>query len=124
MLLLSCSIDIIELLPPCTGDSRSLTKRVHLTLTYSRNSIRVSECDASLRMFGLLLGSQFPLIDLEKMLWLCWMLPSHIVESRGGDVVSLALLHKAVVLKKILLLRRVKLGLGLKDSLGFGTGGG
>lgn len=75
-------------------------------------------------MFRLLLGPQFPLVDLEEMLWLCWMLPSHIVESCGGDVVSLALLHKAVVLEKILLLRRVKLSLGLEDPLGFGTGGG
>jgi hypothetical protein len=50
------------------------------------------------------------------------MLPSHIVESRGGDVVSLAFLHKAVVLEKILLLGRVKLSLGLEDPLSFGTG--
>jgi hypothetical protein len=56
------------------------------------------------------------------MLWLCWMLPRHIVESGGGDVVSLAFLHEAVILQKVLLLRRVKLSLGLEDPLGFGTG--
>jgi hypothetical protein len=74
-------------------------------------------------MLGLLLGPQFSFRDLEEMLWLCWMLSSHIVESGGGDVVSLALLHKAVVLEKILLLGRIKLSLGLENPLGFGTGG-
>lgn len=75
-----------------------------------------------LRQLSLLLGPQFFLIDLEEILWLCWMLPSHIVKSGGRDVVRLAFLHKAVILEKVLLLGRVKLSLGLEDPLGFGTG--
>lgn len=46
------------------------------------------------------------------------MLASHVVEGGSGDVVGLSLAYQAIVLEEILLLRNIRVGLRLQDSLG------
>jgi hypothetical protein len=72
-------------------------------------------------MLSLLLRPHLTLINLEEILRLCWMFTGHIVKSSGRDVVCFAFLHKAVILKKVLLLGLIQLRLGLEDPFRFGA---
>lgn len=47
---------------------------------------------------GLLIRSKLSMIKLEELIWLSWMFPGDIMESRRRDIISLALTYKTVVL--------------------------
>lgn len=68
---------------------------------------------------GYLFRSHFTLIHGEKVSRLRRVLPSHIMEGGGCDVICLALPDQAVVLEKVLLLRGINVTFRLEDTLCF-----
>lgn len=57
-------------------------------------------------------------VHAEELRRLGRRLTGDVAESRGGNVVGLALADQAVVLEQVLLLGVVDVGLGLEDTLG------
>jgi hypothetical protein len=66
----------------------------------------------------LLLGAQLGGIELEEVIRLGGVLTGNVMEGGSGDVVGLSLAYQAIVLEEILLLRDIRVGLSLQDTLG------
>lgn len=88
---------------------------------YTDDIVQLVNSFPTLTASDLLLGSQVGGIRAKELGRLCGMLPGHIMESRGRNVVGLALANQAVVLENVLLFRVIDIRLGPQDLLGFAS---